>query len=43
MASEDEAWISVISVYLPCLDLGVELYRESLIELESDFRLHGGP
>ena len=38
MASElkggDEAWISIIGVYLPCLDLGVELYRESLTELE---------
>ena len=34
MANTNESWISIIGVYLPCLDLGVDLYRESLIELE---------
>ena len=32
---DDEVWISTIGVNLPCLDLGVELYCESLIERES--------
>lgn len=34
--SEDNnnVWISVIGTYLPCLDLGTELYCNSLIELE---------
>ena len=31
---EGDAWLSVIGVYLPCLDLGMELYRNTLIELE---------
>ena len=33
-SENDDTWISVIGVYLPCLDLGVDLYRDSLIELE---------
>ena len=31
---DDQTWISILGVYLPCLDLGVELYRDSLVELE---------
>ena len=31
---EDQSWLSILGVYLPCLDLGIELYRESLVELE---------
>ena len=31
---EGDAWLSVIGVYLPCLDLGMELYQNTLIELE---------
>ena len=34
MANNDETCISIIGVYLPCLDLGVEFYGDSLIELE---------
>ena len=32
--SDDETWITIVGVYLPCLDLGMDYYRESLIELE---------
>ena len=31
---DDQSCLSTLGVYLPCLDLGVELYREILIELE---------
>ena len=31
---EDQSWISILGVYLPCLDLGIDLYRETLVELE---------
>ena len=30
----DQSWISILGVYLPCLDLGAELYHDSLVELE---------
>ena len=31
---DDQTWISILGVYLSCLDLGVKLYRDSLVELE---------
>ena len=31
---EDQSWLSILGVYLPRLDLGIELYHESLVELE---------
>ena len=31
---DEESWLSVIGVYLPCLDLGMSYYSEILIELE---------
>ena len=30
----DQSWISILGVYLPCLDLGAKLYHDSLVELE---------
>ena len=30
----EESWLTVLGVYLPCLDLGIGLYSETLIELE---------
>ena len=33
--------MSVIGVYLPCLNLGVDCYREHLTELKSESRLLG--
>lgn len=35
MDDGDSSLMSVIGVYLPCLDLGVDCYREHLVELES--------
>ena len=29
-----DAWISVVGVYLPCVNMGMEFYRERLTELE---------
>ena len=34
MNDGDSSLMSVIGVYLPCLDLGVDCYREHLMELE---------
>ena len=34
ISESDVAWISTVGVYLPCLDLGVDLYHNSLVELE---------
>ena len=31
---DSKSWISILGVYLPCLDQGMELYRDSLVELE---------
>ena len=31
---DDQTWISILGVYLPCLDMEVELYRDSLVDLE---------
>lgn len=44
MDDGDSSLMSVIGVYLPCLDLGVDCYREHLLELErvvSEARLLG--
>ena len=35
MAFKGDAWLSGIGVYLPCLNQGMELYQNTLIELES--------
>ena len=32
--ADSKSWISILGVYLPCLDQGMELYRDSLVELE---------
>ena len=32
--SADKTWITIVGVYLPCLDLGIDLYRDCLSELE---------
>ena len=31
---DSKSWISILGVYLPCLDQGMELYCDSLVELE---------
>ena len=31
---QDDSWLSVIGVYLPCADLGLDYYRDTLTELE---------
>ena len=43
--NDDVTWLSIIGVYLPCLDLGVDLHRQSLIELERIISIseHLGP
>ena len=33
---DSKSWISILGVYLPCLDQGMELYRDSLVELERE-------
>ena len=41
---DEDSWLSIIGVYLPCADLGMDYYRETLIELErviSDSATHG--
>ena len=45
LSGYDELWMSIIGVYLPCLDLGINLYRDTLINLErviSEYA-HWGP
>ena len=34
MIEDEESWLSVISEYLPCLDLRMSYYIETLTELE---------
>ena len=34
-SSDDDTWISILGVYLPCLDLGIDLYCDCLVELET--------
>ena len=44
MDDGDRSVVSVIGVYLPCLDQGVDCYREHLVEFEhviSESELHG--
>ena len=33
-SSDDDTWISILGVYLPCLDLGIDLFPDCLVELE---------
>ena len=34
LKKDDETWLSIIGVYLPCADLGMDYYRDTLVELE---------
>ena len=34
LKKDNETWLSIIGVYLPCADLGLDYYRDTLIELE---------
>ena len=31
---EDDTWMSIIGAYLPCADLGMDYFRDTLAELE---------
>ena len=33
-ALDDDTWISILGVYFPCLDLGIDLFHDCLVELE---------
>ena len=34
MKKDGETWISIIGVYLPCADLGMDYYRDTVVDLE---------
>ena len=44
MKKDGETWLSIIGVSLPCADLGMDYYRDTLVDLEkiiSDFTILG--